>query len=83
MASRYQYPIDLCWGISVHKSQGITVDHAELYLRNVFEYGQAYVALSRVKSQKGLVLTTPLLSQHIKTHPAVIEYYNQIESQFS
>jgi ATP-dependent DNA helicase PIF1 len=80
VASRVQYPLDLCWAVSVHKSQGMTVDRTELHLRNVFEYGQAYVALSRVRTMEGLRLLTPLVAENIKAHPAVVRFYDEIES---
>lgn len=74
-AERIQIPLDLAWAISVHKSQGMTVDQAELHLKNTFEYGQVYVALSRVRSRNGLSLRYPLLINQIKVDPLVLDYY--------
>ena len=42
VAERTQLPLDLAWGISVHKAQGMSVDQAELHLKNAFETGQVY-----------------------------------------
>jgi ATP-dependent DNA helicase PIF1 len=73
-----QIPLVLAWATTIHKSQGLTLSHAEMDLGNqVFEYGQAYVALSRVKSLEGLYLTA-LNPNKIKAHPRVIEFYTRI-----
>jgi len=71
IASIKQYPLRLAWALTVHKSQGMTLDSAIMDLSKSFEYGQGYVALSRVKSLDGLFLEG-FNSHSLRMHPKVI-----------
>lgn len=67
-----QMPLRLAWAITVHKSQGMSLDSAIIDLSSSFEYGQGYVALSRVKSLSGLFLDG-LNDRALQMHPEIVE----------
>jgi hypothetical protein len=67
-----QIPLRLAWAMTVHKSQGLSLDAAVMDLSQVFEYGQGYVALSRVRRLSGLYLLG-LNEQALKVHPEILK----------
>lgn len=76
-----QLPLILAWAVSIHKSQGMTVDMAEIDIgRSIFECGQSYVALSRVRSLEGLYLTAFEPSK-IKVHRKVKTFYQSMKAR--
>ena len=72
LAKITQVPLRLAWAITVHKSQGMSLDSAVMDLRQAFEYGQGYVALSRVRSLKGLFLAG-FNERALRMHPGVLK----------
>ena len=66
-----QIPLRLAWAITVHKSQGMSMDSAIMDLSEVFEYGQGYVALSRVRRLSGLYVIG-LNAKAFKVHPDIL-----------
>jgi ATP-dependent DNA helicase PIF1 len=73
-----QVPLCLAWALTIHKIQGATLKMADIDVgMNIFEYGQTYVALSRVESLDGLYLTA-FNPGRIRVHEKVKAFYNQI-----
>lgn len=71
LARIMQIPIRLAWAMTVHKSQGMSLDAAHMDLSDVFEYGQGYVALSRVRTLAGLSLAG-LNKRALEVHPEIL-----------
>lgn len=74
LGSFTQYPVRLAWAITIHKSQGLTFQHAIIDAGDSFAPGQVYVALSRCTSLDGLILRSKIVPSSISTDRLVIEF---------
>jgi ATP-dependent exoDNAse (exonuclease V) alpha subunit len=80
LAAVSQVPLRLAWAITVHKSQGMSLSGAVVDLSQAFEYGQGYVALSRVRSLDGLHLLG-FNERALEVHPQVLSEDESLRAQ--
>lgn len=80
VGSYWQMPIKLGYGITIHKSQGMSLNAAVLHTSGkCFAHGQAYVALSRLRSLDGLMMLQPMLASEIIVDPLVSKFYEEVK----
>jgi ATP-dependent DNA helicase PIF1 len=73
-----QIPLILAWAITIHKAQGMSLDFLKTDIgKDIFEYGQVYVVLSRIRNIEGLSLIN-IDYNKIKAHPKIIKYYEDL-----
>jgi ATP-dependent exoDNAse (exonuclease V) alpha subunit len=77
LVSREQYPLRLAYGITIHKSQGMTLEKLVVDCSRIFECGQAYVALSRIKTVEGLYLKS-FNPNKVSVSEQVVNFYQSI-----
>ena len=80
LARIIQIPLRLAWAMTVHKSQGMSLDAAHMDLSDTFEYGQGYVALSRVRTLAGLSLAG-LNARALEVHPKILAKDTEFRNQ--
>lgn len=75
-----QYPIRLAWAITIHKSQGLSLDYAEIDLSKTFAYGMGYVALSRLRTLEGLRLVG-FEPRSLEVDPRILELDESLQKE--
>jgi hypothetical protein len=79
IGSYTQFPLMLAWAVTIHKSQGMTLDQVKIDLgRGAFVHGQTYVALSRCRSLEGVMLVQPLRISDIQCDPRIATFYRSV-----
>lgn len=73
----HQLPLNNSYALTVHKAQGMSLDRVDVSLQSCFEYGQAYVALSRAKTKKGLRILW-FHPKSVQAHPKVKQFYEEL-----
>ena len=76
-----QFPIKTAWAITIHKSQGLTFERAIIDAASSFAHGQVYVALSRCKTFEGMVLSSPISSESVKSDSTISTFDQKTEQQ--
>ncbi|MDG2236583.1 MAG: AAA family ATPase [Arenicellales bacterium] len=75
-----QFPFILAWAVTVHKAQGLTLEHVRIDLgRGMFAPGQAYVALSRCRTLDGISFNRALSASDVKCDPLIQSFYRAID----
>ncbi len=80
ITERKQYPLRLAYGVTIHKSQGMTFDRLVVHMNKIFDFGQAYVALSRTRTLGGLFIRS-FSRRLIAADPCVIRFYEELRNE--
>lgn len=80
MGTFEQFPLALGWAITIHKSQGLTLDKLALDVGDgAFAEGQTYVALSRARTINGIELIKPISMRDVRADPVVLQFYKNMD----